>query len=161
MAVVNLAYSKKVEYAVRTAYIYRTMNYWLVKSEPFKYSWEEFISDGWTYWDGVRNYQARNNLKSMKKGDLVLFYHSNEGLEVVGISEVIKEYYQDPTTEDERWVVVDLKPLETLKSPVSLKRIKSDARLKDISLVRQSRLSVMRIEKKHFDIIVEIGGETD
>ena len=133
------------------------MNYWLVKSEPFKYSWEEFLQDGWTYWDGVRNYQARNNLKGMKKGDLVLFYHSNKGLEVVGISEVIREYYQDPTTEDERWVVVDLKPVETLETPVSLKQIKSDERLRDISLVRQSRLSVMGIEKKHFDTIVELG----
>ena len=133
------------------------MNYWLIKSEPFKYSWEEFLHDGWTYWDGVRNYQARNNLKNMKKGDLVLFYHSNKGLEVVGISEVIRGYYQDPTTEDERWVVVDLKPVETLENPVSLKRIKSDERLKDIPLVRQSRLSVMQIEKKHFDTIVELG----
>ncbi len=135
------------------------MNHWLVKSEPFKYSWEEFLRDGWTYWDGVRNYQARNNLKGMKEGDLVLFYHSNKGLEVVGISEVIREYYQDPTTEDERWVVVDLKPVETLENPVSLKRIKGDERLKDIALVRQSRLSVMRIEKKHFDTIVDLGRE--
>ena len=93
----------------------------------------------------------------MKKGDLVLFYHSNKGLEVVGISEVIKEHYQDPTTEDERWVVVDLKPVETLESPVSLKQIKSDERLEGISLVRQSRLSVMQIEKKHFDTIVKLG----
>jgi len=137
--------------------IIQIVNYWLVKSEPFKYSWEEFLRDGRTYWDGVRNYQARNNLKSMRKGDQVLFYHSNKGLEVVGISEVIREYYQDPTTEDERWVVVDLKPVETLQSPVSLKQIKNDERLEGISLVRQSRLSVMQIEKKHFDVIVELG----
>ena len=137
-----------------------TMNYWLVKSEPFKYSWEEFLQDGWTYWDGVRNYQARNNLKGMKKGDLVLFYHSNKGLEVVGISEVIREHYQDPTTEDDRWVVVDLKPVETLKTSVSLSQIKNDGRLSDIALVRQSRLSVMQIEKKHFDTIVELGRKT-
>ena len=78
------------------------MNYWLVKSEPFKYSWDDFLEDGWTYWDGVRNYQARNNLKNMKLGDKVLFYHSNEGLEVVGISEVTEEHYQDPTTKDKR-----------------------------------------------------------
>ncbi len=134
-----------------------TMNYWLVKSEPFKYSWEEFLQDGWTYWDGVRNYQARNNLKGMKKGDQVLFYHSNKGLEVVGISEVIREYYQDPTTEDDRWVVVDLRPVETLETPVSLSQIKNDGRLIDIALVKQSRLSVIRLEKKHFDTIVELG----
>lgn len=93
----------------------------------------------------------------MKKGDQVLFYHSNKGLEVVGISEVIREYYQDPTTEDERWVVVDLKPVETLENPVSLKQIKNEERLEGISLVRQSRLSVMQIEKKHFDVIVKLG----
>jgi predicted RNA-binding protein with PUA-like domain len=84
------------------------MNYWLVKSEPFKYSWKDFLRDGWTYWDGVRNYQARNNLSKMQKGDLVLFYHSNEGLEVVGIAKVIKEAYQDPAIDDKRWIVVDL-----------------------------------------------------
>ncbi len=146
-----------IESALPPAILTRVMNYWLVKSEPFKYSWEQFLRDGWTYWDGVRNYQARNNLKGMKRGDLVLFYHSNKGLEVVGISEVIREHYQDPTTEDERWVVVDLKPLETLENPVSLKCIKDDERLEGISLVRQSRLSVMQVEKKHFDVIVELG----
>lgn len=133
------------------------MKYWLVKSEPFKYSWNDFVKDGSTYWDGVRNYQARNNLKAMKKGDLVLFYHSNKGLEVVGISKVTKEHYQDPTTEDERWVVVDLKPVEELKNPVTLKDIKSDKSLKDIALVKQSRLSVMSITKKEFEIIVSKG----
>ena len=133
------------------------MKYWLVKSEPFKYSWQDFVKDGWTYWDGVRNYQARNNLRAMKEGDLVLFYHSNKGLEVVGISKVIKEHYQDPTTDDERWVVVDLKPVEELKNPVTLKDIKSDKNLKDIALVKQSRLSVMPITKKEFDIIVSKG----
>ena len=95
-------------------------SYWLVKSEPFKYSWDQFVKDGSTYWDGVRNYQARNNLKAMKKGDRVLYYHSNEGLEVVGVAQVIKEAYQDPTTDDERWVVVDLKPVKKLKKPVPL-----------------------------------------
>ncbi|MGH7792069.1 MAG: EVE domain-containing protein, partial [Thermodesulfobacteriota bacterium] len=119
------------------------MNYWLVKSEPSKYSWEQFLKDGWTYWDGVRNYQARNNLKAMKKGDLVLFYNSNEGKEVVGIARVIKEAYQDPTTDDERWVVVDLEPVETLKKPVSSEEIKRDKRLKNIALIKQGRLSVM------------------
>ena len=133
------------------------MNHWLVKSEPFKYSWEEFVRDGWTYWDGVRNYQARNNLRSMKKGDPVLFYHSNEGLEVVGISRVRREHYQDPTTDDPRWVAVDLEPVETLPSPVSLESIKADPRLRDVALVKQSRLSVMRLEKEHYDAIAKMG----
>ena len=133
------------------------MNHWLVKSEPFKYSWEEFVRDGWTYWDGVRNYQARNNLMSMKKGDPVLFYHSNKGLEVVGISRVTREHYQDPTTDDPRWVVVDLEPVETLARPVPLASIKADPRLGDVALVKQSRLSVMRLEKEHYDAIVEMG----
>lgn len=133
------------------------MNYWLVKSEPSKYSWEQFLKDGWTYWDGVRNYQARNNLKAMKKGDLVLFYNSNEGKEVVGIARVIKEAYQDPTTDDERWVVVDLEPVETLKKPVSSEEIKRDNRLKNIALIKQGRLSVMPLTKEEFEVIVEKG----
>jgi predicted RNA-binding protein with PUA-like domain len=133
------------------------MKYWLVKSEPFKYSWEMFLKDGSTYWDGVRNYQARNNLKNMKNGDLVLFYHSNEGLEVVGIAKVIKEAYQDPTTNDQRWVVVDLEPFETLKKPVSLDEIKKDKRLKNIALIKQSRLSVLPLTKEEFDAIVGKG----
>ena len=133
------------------------MKYWLVKSEPFKYSWEMFLKDGSTYWDGVRNYQARNNLKNMKKGDLVLFYHSNEGLEVVGIAKVIKEVYQDPTTNDQRWVVVDLQSVETLKKPVPLDEIKNDKRLKNIALIKQSRLSVMPLMKEEFDVIVAKG----
>ncbi len=102
------------------------MNYWLVKSEPFKYSWERFDKDRSTFWDGVRNYQARNNLKLMKTGDKVMFYHSNEGKEIVGIAEVIKEHYQDPTTTDANWVVVDLKPWKKLKKSVTLERIKAD-----------------------------------
>jgi predicted RNA-binding protein with PUA-like domain len=93
------------------------MNHWLVKSEPFKYSWEKFNKDGVTFWDGVRNYQARNNLRDMREGDLVLFYHSNEGKEVVGIAKVVKEAYQDPTTDDTNWLVVDLSPVESLKKP--------------------------------------------
>ncbi|MGH7889862.1 MAG: EVE domain-containing protein [Thermodesulfobacteriota bacterium] len=133
------------------------MNYWLVKSEPSKYSWEQFLKDGWTYWDGVRNYQARNNLKAMKKGDLVLFYNSNEGKEVVGIARVIKEAYQDPTTDDERWVVVDLEPVETLKKPVSSEEIKRDKRLKNIALIKQGRLSVMPLTKEEFEVIVKKG----
>jgi predicted RNA-binding protein with PUA-like domain len=133
------------------------MKYWLVKSEPFKYSWDDFLKDGWTYWDGVRNYQARNNLQSMKIGDLVLYYHSDEGLEVVGIAEVIKEAYQDPTTDDKRWVVVELRPKETLKNPVSLSEIKMDKRLQHIGLIRQTRLSVMPVTKEEFGIIRSMG----
>lgn len=133
------------------------MKYWLVKSEPFKYSWEKFNEDGRTFWDGVRNYQARNNLKEMKVGDLVLFYHSNEGKNVVGIAKVEKEFYQDPTTDDKNWVVVDLSPVETLKIPVTLETIKKDEFLKDISLVKQGRLSVMSLKQAEFDRIIELG----
>jgi len=133
------------------------MNYWLVKSEPHKYSWEKFNEDGRTFWNGVRNYQARNNLREMKEGDLVLYYHSNEGKEVVGIAKVVKEFYQDPTTDDKNWVVVDLVPFETIKNPVTLETIKADEQLKDIGLVRQGRLSVMGMKREEFDRIVELG----
>ena len=133
------------------------MNYWLVKSEPHKYSWDKFNKDGKTFWDGVRNYQARNNLREMKKGDLVLFYHSNEGKEVVGIAKVVKEFYQDPTTDDVNWVVVDLSPVESLKNPVTLEKIKADDRLQNVSLVKQGRLSVMGLKAEEFDRILELG----
>lgn len=133
------------------------MNYWLIKSEPFKYSWEKFNKDGKTLWDGVRNYQARNNLREMKEGDLVLFYHSNEGKEVVGIAKVVGEAYQDPTTDDTNWVVVDFAPVESLKKPVSLAQIKADEKLKGINLVRQGRLSVVSIKPDEFDRILEMG----
>jgi predicted RNA-binding protein with PUA-like domain len=133
------------------------MQYFLVKSEPFKYSWEKFNEDGRTFWDGVRNYQARNNLKLMNEGDLVLFYHSNEGKAVVGIAKVVKEAYQDPTTDDANWVVVDLAPVEPLKKPVTLEQIKADEQLKDISLVRQGRLSVTCLKPEEFDRIIELG----
>ncbi|MGY3055546.1 putative RNA-binding protein with PUA-like domain [Pedobacter sp. UYEF25] len=133
------------------------MNHWLVKSEPFKYSWEQFNKDGRTFWDGVRNYQARNNLRSMREGDLVLFYHSNEGKNVVGIAKVVKEAYQDPTTDDQNWVVVDIVPVESLKNPVTLAQIKVEESLKDISLVRQGRLSVMPLKAEEFDKILEMG----
>jgi predicted RNA-binding protein with PUA-like domain len=132
------------------------MNYWLVKSEPFKYSWEQFEKDKKTFWDGVRNYQARNNLKGMKKGDLVLWYHSNEGKEVVGIAKVVKEHYQDPTTEDPNWVVVDLAPFKKLKKSVTLEQIKEDARLQNIALVRQGRLSVSSLLAEEFDAILDL-----
>src|ERR1700710_858608 len=105
------------------------MNYWLVKLEQEKYSCEKLNKEGRTFWDGVHNYQARNNLREMKEGDLVLFYHSNEGKEVVGIAKVVKEFYQDPTTEDPHWVVVDLAPVEALKNPVTLAIIKADEKL--------------------------------
>ncbi len=133
------------------------MNYFLVKSEPHKYSWEKFNADGRTHWDGVRNYQARNNIRAMQKGDLVLFYHSNEGKEVVGIAKVVKEFYQDPTTSDPNWVVVDLEPLESLKKPVTLAEIKADKQLENISLVKQGRLSVMTLKAEEFDRIVALG----
>jgi len=135
------------------------MNYFLVKSEPFKYSWDTFVKDKRTFWDGVRNYQARNNMKDMKEGDLVLFYHSNEGKEVVGIAKVVKEFYQDPTTTDERWVVVDLSPVEKLKKPVTLETIKDDELLKETALVKQSRLSVMPLKAAEFDRIIALGSE--
>jgi predicted RNA-binding protein with PUA-like domain len=134
------------------------MNYWLVKSEPFKYSWEQFEKDGQTFWDGVRNYAARNNLKGMKKGDLVLWYHSNEGMEIVGIAKVAKEYYQDPTTSEEAWVVVDLKPFKKLKKTVPLSAVKADARLADMDLVRLGRLSVQTVKETEWNIIMEMSG---
>lgn len=135
------------------------MAYWLVKSEPFKYSWEQFVNDKQTFWDGVRNYAARNNLRGMKKGDLVLFYHSNEGLEIVGIAKVVKEAYQDPTTDEEAWVVVDLKPVKKLKQPVSLKQVKADDRLKNMDLLRLGRLSVQTVKEDEWKVIMEMAGE--
>ena len=136
------------------------MNYWLVKSEPFKYSWEEFVKDGATFWDGVRNYQARNNLKEMKKGDRVLFYHSNKGLCVVGVAEVIKEHYPDPTIDDDRWVAVDLKPIIELPEYVTLKELKQQPSLSEMKLIKQSRLSVVDLTQKEFEIIINLGGLT-
>jgi predicted RNA-binding protein with PUA-like domain len=132
------------------------MNYWLVKSEPFKYSWDDFVKEGKSVWDGVRNYQARNNMKLMKKGDWVFFYHSNEGVEVVGLAEISKEFYQDPTTEDPRWVVVELKPIKKLAKTVTLKTMKSDERLSSLALIKQSRLSVTPVLKAEFDIILSL-----
>lgn len=135
------------------------MAYWLVKSEPFKYSWDQFVKDKQTFWDGVRNYAARNNLRSMKKGDQVLWYHSNEGLEIVGIAEVVKESYQDPTTEETAWLVVDLKPVKKLKKPVSLAQVKAEKRLEGIELVRLGRLSVQSVKESEWMIIMEMAGE--
>jgi predicted RNA-binding protein with PUA-like domain len=135
------------------------MAYWLVKSEPFKYSWEQFEKDGKTFWDGVRNYAARNNLRSMKRGDEVLFYHSNEGLEIVGIARVVKEAYQDPSTDEEAWVAVDLKPYKKLKKPVSLQQIKSNCELKQMDLLRLSRLSVQTVKEEEWKIIMDMASE--
>jgi len=129
-----------------------------VKSEPFKYSWADLVRDGSTYWDGVRNYQARNNLREMQVGDRALYYHSNEGKEVVGVARVTRTAYQDPTTDDDRWVVVDLEPLKALAEPVGLAQIKADAKLQTIPLVTHSRLSVMPLDKEAFDHILALGG---
>lgn len=132
------------------------MNYWLVKSEPFKYSWDDFVKEGKSVWDGVRNYQARNNMKEMKKGDWVFFYHSNEGMEVIGLAEVKKEFFQDPTTEDPRWVVVEIVPIKKFNKTVTLKMMKSDDRLSNLALINQSRLSVTPVGKQEFDIILSL-----
>lgn len=132
------------------------MNYWLVKSEPFKYSWDQFVKDKKTFWDGVRNYTARNNMRAMKKGDPVFFYHSNEGKEIVGLAKVVKEHYQDPTTEDTAWSVVDLAPVKALKRFITLAEIKADTKLEGIQLVKQSRLSVASLTKKEFDYILKL-----
>jgi len=136
------------------------MAYWLVKSEPSTYSWDDLIKEKQTCWSGVRNYAARIHLNAMKKGDKVLFYHSNEGVEIVGIAKVTKEFYQDPITEDDRWVAVDLKPLKKLKKPVTLLQVKADKRLAEMALVRLGRLSVQPVTDKEWNIIMELAGET-
>ena len=135
------------------------MNYWLVKSEPTAYSWEQLEKDKQTVWSGVRNYAARLHLRNMKKGDEVFFYHSNEGTDIVGIAKVIKEHYQDPTTDDDRWVAVDLKMHKKLKKPVSLDTIKKDKRLAGMALVRIGRLSVQPVTDKEYAVIMELAGE--
>ncbi len=135
------------------------MAYWLIKSEPFKYSWEQFEKDGSTFWDGVRNYAARNNLRSMKKGDLAFFYHSNEGLAIVGIAKVIKEAYQDPTTEETAWVAVDFKPHKKIKRPVTLADIKANKALANMALIRLGRLSVQPVLEEEWDIVMQMAGE--
>lgn len=130
------------------------MAYWLIKSEPFKYSWENFEKDQQTVWDGVRNYAARLNLRAMKKGDLAFFYHSNEGVEIVGIAKIIKEAYQDPTTDDDRWVAVDVAPYKKLKKPVSLAQIKAEKSLANMELVRLGRLSVQKVQDEEWDQVL-------
>lgn len=135
------------------------MAYWLIKSEPFKYSWDQFVKDGSTFWDGVRNYAARNNLRAMKKGDLAFFYHSNEGLEIVGIAKVIKESYQDPTTDEQAWVAVDFKPHKRLKKPVTLAQIKSQKSLSNMALIRLGRLSVQPVLDAEWTTVLQLAGE--
>ena len=132
------------------------MAYWLVKSEPSAYSWEQFEKDGTTQWTGIRNYAARLHLNSMKKGDEVLYYHSNEGLDIVGIAKVTKESFQDPTTDDERWVAVELKAVKKLARPVPLTEIKKDKRLSNMALLRISRLSVQPVTENEWKAILEM-----
>src|SRR5690606_7940001 len=133
--------------------------YWLVKSEPFKYSWDQFVKDKKTIWDGVRNYGARNNLVAMKKGDKVLFYHSNEGVEIVGIAKVTKTAYQDPTTDNEAWKVVELAPVKKLKTAVPLATLKTIPELKEMDLVRLGRLSVQTVKDSEWEIVMKLAGE--
>jgi len=132
-------------------------NYWMVKQEPETYSWTDFVRDGKTDWTGVRNYQARNNLREMKAGDSVLFYHSGKEKAVVGIAQVLRAAYADPTADDPQWVAVDLKPVKPLDTPVPLAAIRYDKRLSALPLIRQSQLSVMPLTKDEFDAIVSIG----
>ncbi|NUQ23074.1 MAG: EVE domain-containing protein [Saprospiraceae bacterium] len=132
------------------------MNYWLVKSEPFVFSFADLEREGRTMWEGVRNYTARNNLRAMRNGDLVLFYHSNEGLEIVGIATVIKESYPDPTAEKGDWSVVDLAPVKRLQNTVPLSVIKATPALQEIGLVRQGRLSVMPLQPEEFQAILQM-----
>lgn len=133
------------------------MRYWLIKSEPGTYSWDDFVKLGRDHWDGVRNYQARNNMKEMKVGDLALFYHSVNEKSVIGIAEVVREYYPDPTIDDDRWVVVDFVPVEKLKTPVTLDQVKADERLSQMVLVNNSRLSVQPVAKEEFDTVIGMG----
>jgi predicted RNA-binding protein with PUA-like domain len=134
------------------------MNYWLIKSEPFKYSWQDLEKDGETCWDGVRNYAARNNLKSMKKGDLCFFYHSNIGKEIVGIAKVVKTFYQDPTTDDTAWVSVNIQPFKKVNMPITLAQIKKEKNLKEMELVRLGRLSVQFVKEEEAIILYNLGG---
>lgn len=130
--------------------------FWLMKSEPAKYSFAQLLKDGRTTWDGVRNFEARNNMRGMKKGDLAFFYHSNEGKEIVGVVRVDREAYPDPTAPGEDWSVVEVVPVSYLKAPVSLDVIKSDPSLADIALLKRSRLSVVPVSKPHFDHLLEL-----
>ena len=132
---------------------------WLIKSEPATYSWDTFVAEKRTWWDGVRNYQARKHLKAMQKGDFCLFYHSNQGREVVGIARVIKEAYPDPTTDDPRWVAVDVVPVRRLPKPVPLSVLKTDARTRGMKMVRQGRLSVSPVTDAEFTAVLDLAGD--
>lgn len=132
------------------------MNYWLIKSEPNAYSYDDLVKKGKDHWDGVRNYAARNHMKEMKKGDLAFFYHSVDDKEIVGIAECVSEFYQDPTTDDDRWVVVDFVPKQKLKRPVKLEEIKKEKALSDMVLLKISRLSVQPVSKKEFEYILKM-----
>lgn len=134
------------------------MRYWLLKSEPSAYAWEQLVKDGRTHWNGVRNYQAANNLKAMKRGDRAFFYHSNEGLAIVGIAEIAKEAYPDPSDAAGRFVMVDVKPLMPVKKPVTLAEIKAEPKLKDFALVRQGRLSVVPVTDEEWRIVTKMAG---
>ncbi len=136
------------------------MNYWLLKSEPGKYSWDDLTRDGKTYWDGVRNAQARNNLQQMKRGDLCLYYHSNEGKEVVGVAQVVKSAYPDPTTEDPRWVVVDVAPRKPLVRSVPLSELRTCSATSNMAMVRQGRLSVSPVRAAEFRAVLKLGETT-
>lgn len=130
------------------------MNYWLIKSEPYKYSWQQMLTDEVTFWDGVRSYPARVHLKAMQEGDLCFFYHSNEGKEIVGIVKVIKTHYQDPTTDDQNWVAVDVQAHKSLQTPVTLATIKATPELGEMALIKQMRLSVSPVTKQEFECIL-------
>ena len=134
--------------------------YWLIKSEPNKYAWDDLVRDGKTYWDGVRNYEARNNLAAMKEGDLAFYYHSNKGKEVVGIVEIVASSYPDPTADDETWVAVDVAPRVAFTEPVSLAEIKQDPKLTEIQLVKRGRLSVVPVAPAEFRHIARLGKTT-
>ncbi len=136
-----------------------TMAYWLIKSEPGSYSWDQLVKDKKTGWEGVRNFAARNHLRAMKKKDKLLYYHSNTGTEIVGIAEVVKEHYEDPTSDDANWVAVDVKPVKKLKKPVTLIQVKSDERLRNMALIRLSRLSVQPVTDEEWKIVMELAGE--
>ena len=144
------------DYTVLPRHIY-LVKYWLVKQEPEAYSWSAFVKDGRTAWTGVRNFQARNNLRAMKKGDLVLYYHSVTGKQIMGIARVAKEAYPDPTAKEGNWSCVDLVPARPLAAPVALDTIKSDPTLKSLPLVKQGRLSVMPIPQQQFKRILQFG----
>ena len=134
-----------------------TRHYWLAKSEPGTYSWQHFERDGRTPWDGVRNFEARNNLRAMREGDEVLFYHSVTGKEIVGVARVVREAYADPSATEGDWSCVDVVPVQALREPVSLATIKADPRLADLALLRRSRLSVVPVSREHFRYILRLG----